>query len=441
MSRKYYTRRENRKDFVKEIDGQKKNRIAIVSIHFNNFKNIKNLLDYLVSEKDQIFDIVLIENSTKETEIDQLKEYIKWSKNITRIVPKSNVGSAGWYSLWMEYILNSWYEYFFLVEDDVEFQEKNVFSDMIEKSGAKTFTFIHNCMNTRSSLNPRDKWRSNHIQITWYPIWFLEKMGVMDPRYFFRWEDLEWEIRLKYWIRKYWFATHILNHNYIHPYLKSVNGNTKRFYFSIRNQLMTLKRHTWAYSKFFVNLFLYLYTGITKMIIENDKGILLAFSRALVDFFSNRYSFAYNTKQITSFIVKRQQVTTSEWISPDILKPITAKMYGNAKILVISWADREGKLSFSKNISAIFRYWMVISSSSTVFYPLTVVAPKIVCIEEFDLHKPLVNVSMYKNTHRLLKVFWALIGLAMTIVLIAIIDISILVYIWVSKWLDSLHQR
>ncbi len=436
VNEKNNTRWKNRKDFVKNISWNKKNKIAILSLHFNNFNNTKNLLDYLSSEKNQNFDVVLIENSTKETEIDQLREYAKSFDNIIRIMPLSNVWSAWGYGLWMEYILNNGYEYFFLVEDDVVFLEKNVFSDMIEGSdNKKNITFILNCKNTRTSLNPKDKWVSNYIQTGWYPVNFLEKIGIINPRYFFRGEDFDWEIRLRHWIKKRGYRPKIIEHNYIHPYLKSINWNSIWFYFSIRNQLLTLKRHPLKYYKFLINLFFYLFTGITKTIVNRDNWILSAFFNALFDFFRNKYSFEYNTKKIKSFIIKRQEKEYNEWTDSITLKWITSKMYWNQKILVISWSDIEKNLSFSHNILNLFTQWMLASSSSTVFYPLTLLAPKVVYVQEFNLYKPLINISIKKNKKMILNVLWFILSLFLSIWLIIIIYLSIILYILFAQCL------
>lgn len=422
-------RRTNWENFIKTISWKKNNKIAILSLHFNNFNNTKNLLEYIWNEKNKNIDIIIIENSTKEVESEKLTEYIQDLHNITKIVPISNIGSAWWYALWMEYILNNDYEYFFLVEDDVEFLERNVFSDMIEKSDNKTLTFILNCQNTRTSSNPEDKWRSNHIQIAWYPVNFVKKIGIMDPRYFFRWEDLDRKIRLENWLKKFDYKYEIINHNYIHPYLKSVNGNMVRFYLSIRNQLLILKKYPLIYYKFFINLFLYFFTGVTKLIIHQDTWMIQSFYNAVKDFLGNKYSFSYNTERIRSFIVRREEKISQERIDSESLKKIIRPMYGNAKMLVIPWIDIEQKLSFSHKIWDMFSHWIVISSSSTIFYPLTAIAPKVVCIQEFDLHRPLISIYTYKNKYIILHLLWVIISLCLSVWLIIIIDIVIILYI------------
>lgn len=44
-------RRENRNDFIDSTQWKKSNKIAIISLHFNNFENTKTLLTYLQKER------------------------------------------------------------------------------------------------------------------------------------------------------------------------------------------------------------------------------------------------------------------------------------------------------------------------------------------------------------------------------------------------------
>ncbi len=423
---------QNRDNFVQSVSGTKKNNIAILSIHFNNFQNTKRLIDYLWTEKNQNFDIILIENSTKELEKNQLFSYIQQFSNITYISSLSNLGSAWWYALWMEFIMHHGYEYFYLVEDDVIFLENNVFTDLITKSNSHTLTFIHNCKNTRDSEHTKNIGKSRWVQTAWYSIDFVKKVGIIDPRYFFRGEDLEWAIRIQQWIKKYAYDISVVDHNYLHPYLKSVNGNNAWFYFSIRNQLLTLNKHLLRYYKFFATLFLYLFTGITYGFVKNDWGIYNSLLIALKDFFANKYTFENNTTKISQFIQNRKNQTSPKIITFDKLRKITRKMYGNSKILALSWTDLS-RLSFSSSLSHILSFWILISSSSTVFYPLTLLAPKIICIEEFDIEKNMVYISQYKNKHLILNAFLVVIAFGISIFVSFVVNFIVILYIALLK--------
>lgn len=422
---------QNWRSFVKNISWTKKNKIAILSIHFNNFLNTKKLLDYLQTERDQNFDIVLIENSTKEIEETQLIQYLLHFPQVIKIKTVSNLWSAGGYALWMEYILANDYDYIFLVEDDVIFLEKNVFSDMIQKSTNNTLTFIHNCKNTRDSLHTNNMWKSWWVQTAWYPTAFIKKVWIIDPRYFFRWEDLEWAIRIENWIKKFGYKTYIVDHNYLHPYLKSVNWNNARFYFSIRNQLLSLKKHPIKYSLFFVTLFLYLFTGFVHCIVKKDLWILKSFFKAIWGFFCNKFSFENNSYKIKAFISDKQQKDTVEYVNFEVLKKITQKVYGNAEVLALSWVDMR-KLCFSTRFFHLFIHWILVSSSSTIFYPLTILAPKVICVQEFDLDGINVIIQTYTNKNLWLRLLWVIVSFVFSLLIFPLLFVFIVFYLLLS---------
>ncbi len=424
-------RRENRKDFVESIQWKKQNKIAILSIHFNNTDNTKKLLKYLKSERKQSFDIIIIENSTQTDEIKKLKEYCKKENNITIIHPKKNIGSAWWYALGMEYIISQEYEYLFIVEDDVIFLDDNIFSDMIQQANEKTLTFINNCKNTRESSQPITKGKSRRVQIAWYPVNFIEKTWIIDPRYFFRWEDLEWGSRIKKWMIKFWYKNEIVDKNYLHPYLKSVNGNYTWFYFSIRNQLLSVEKNLKNNYQFFVVLFFYLWTAISKLFMEKDNLILKSFIDALFDFLKHNFSRNNNRKKIECFINNKKE-QQSEWMDKLELSNISKNLYSCAKILWITWIDREN-IKYSKKIESLWGNGILISSSSTVFYPISLLAKKVICINEFDLVENKIAISQYNNWNRVMNLIWIITSLIASVGLIIIVNFVIILSIGFNR--------
>lgn len=425
-------RRENWKDFVDNIQWKKQHKIAIISLHFNNFENTKTLLTYLQQETNKSFDIIIIENSTKEEETEKLKWYIKWKKNIIHIQPIQNIGSAWWYALGMEYTIEQNYEYIFIVEDDVIFTETNTFTDMIQYADEKTLTFIHNCKNTRLSSHPESKGKSRRVQTAWYPSKFIQNIGIIDPRYFFRGEDLEWGWRIETWIKKLWYKTHISNKDYLHPYLKSVNGNYARFYFSIRNQLLSVEKNISKNYTFFITLFLYIWTAMIKWIIHRNTVLLKSCSNAIVDFIKRNYSFKNNTHNIWLFLKDAGQKGKENRINTSKLIEKTQNFYGNTKILSITGIDRE-KLQYSNNILNIFTHGILISSSSTVFTPLFFLAPKVLCINEFNLKNNTISIQEYKNKHKIKNIIAFVISLVASLITIIIVSIIIILSIGFNR--------
>lgn len=433
----WYTniRRENRKDFVDSIQWEKKHKTTILSIHFNNTENTKHLLEYLAKETNQDFDIIIIENSTKSHEAEALKTYCKEKRDII-ITPVQNIWSAGGYALGMEYIIDQGYEYFFIVEDDVIFIENNTFSDMMQHTDEKTLTFIHNCKNTRSAFHPASKGKSRRVQISWYPTSFIEKIGIIDPRYFFRGEDLERWSRIEQWIQRYGYQLHITPHDYLHPYLKPVNNNYARFYFSIRNQLLSLEKHVIKNLGFFVSLFFYRRTAITKVLVYKETLILRSCYNATIDFLKHDYSFTNNAHNIALFLNNAVPKQKEERTTHEKLIQQTKDLYSNVNILFITGADRE-KINYSSNILNLFTHGILISSSSTIFAPLSILAPKIVCINEFNLLNNEIAITTQQNKNRATNLICIIISLVASLWIIIITFPIIILSIGYTRWLKK----
>jgi hypothetical protein len=322
------------------------------------------------------------------------------------------------------------------VEDDVIFLDENIFSDMIWKSDDETLTFVNNCQNTWDYKTTKNKWKSRRVQLAWYPVNFIEKIWIIDPRYFFRWEDLEWGSRIEKWISEFWYKTEIVDRNYLHPYLKSVNWNYTWFYFSIRNQLLSVQKNLKNNYQFFVVSFFYLRTAVTKFLIKKDNLILKSFVDAFSDFLKHNFSWENNKNKIEWFINHKKKEEKSERMDKLEISNISENLYSTAKILGITWVDREN-IQYSKKIKKLWESWLLISSSSTVFYPISLLAKKVICIDEFDLIGNKVSVSHYINGNRTMNLIWIIASFIASVVLIIMVNFIIILSIGFNKWLKK----
>lgn len=128
------------------------------------------------------------------------------------------------------------YSHLIMLEDDVELLQDQTVSDTIRNIQDNAVTFINPPINT-------DGEHSRYVQYACYPTALLQQSGIIDPRYYFRAEDLEWRKRLEHTIQTYGYHKVILDKDYYHPYLKSANNSGSRIYFSLRNQLWTCRKH------------------------------------------------------------------------------------------------------------------------------------------------------------------------------------------------------
>lgn len=247
----------------------------------------------------------------------------------------------------------------------------------------QTLTFINTCKNCWTSSHPRDKGKSWWVQIAGYPTSFVKKIGGIDPRYFFRAEDLERGERIEKGIKAYQYHVKIIDHNYLHPYLKPINGNYTRLYFSIRNQLLRFVKQSKGKSRLFVVLFFYLRTALDKILIEWDRGIFKAFCSAIWDFLSNNSSFHHNQTKINAFMDASKALPVHQVKNSDIAH-LTKDLFSTNFFLGLTGTDQE-KLQYSTKFLHFFTRGVLISANTTITYPLFILAPKILCINEFDL--------------------------------------------------------
>lgn len=124
-----------------------------------------------------------------------------------------------------------------MLEDDVDLYDDDTISatiDAIEHD--KQVLFINAPVNT-------DGDHSRYVQYACYPTSLLGQAGIIDPRFYFRAEDLEWRVRVENAIKTYHYTKTIVERNYFHPYLKGANNSGSRIYFSLRNQLWMFHKH------------------------------------------------------------------------------------------------------------------------------------------------------------------------------------------------------
>lgn len=407
---------ENRKSFIENIFWKKNSNTALIIVNFNNFKNIKYLIDY-IGNLD--LDIVIIENSTKDEEIIKLKEFVTSKKqDITIIKSVNDIGSAWWYALWMEYVIDCNYDYFYIVEDDVIFLEDDTVKELLKSKSDDTLTFINNGKNVWDSRNQKDKWRSWWVHVAWYPTSFLKKIWIIDPRYFFRWEDIEWWYKIKKWLEHFGYKVKILDKNYLHPYLKSVNKSYAFVYFSIRNQLFSLKKNWKDFKWILFTIFLYICSWLSKVVSEFNIELIKSILFWIKDFVKMDYSFETNLYNVWSCVNPTKKIWEDFNMSQH--KNILSNCYGNKIIMQITWYNDEMMPKYSKNIASIF-YWIIISSNSTVFYFLTLLSRNIINIEKIWLEN-----EEFTMTYRNKSIMWYILSL---IIFIPVLCISIFIYV------------
>lgn len=389
-------RRSNREDFVEKTEWSKKSDFCILILLYNNVDNVQWMINYLSSEshRDNI-DLIIVDNSS----VQQYHNLWSNSCNIAYIRPIQNLGSAWGYALGMEYLIDQWYEYFTMLEDDIILIDWEIFSETYIHRAKNQLIFMNACINAG--------WRhSRYVQYACYPVDFIRRVGIIDPRYFFRSEDLERKIRIERWIREYWYQKIILDKNHYRPYLKRVNGSASWSYFSLRNQFFMIQQHFSfvAYIVLNVTIFLYLWNACVRSIFLWQYQYLAATTYAIYDFMIwnrwldiSQYRAQQFSKKYTIW-VNEQMIDSSDFLTNYKLSLFFEKyMFSGIDI------SRLWQFKWFHGSSVLIWWWNVI------LYPVFIFFSSIVSIDEFVLGTDNIIISHYHNSYSLLKWLVALV--------------------------------
>lgn len=415
----------NRSSFVQYIQWAKKSDFCVLTLSYNNIQNTQWIIDRFTHESwSNLIDLIIIDNSIEE-QYNNLKHH---KCNVTYIRPNKNLWSAWGYALGMEYIIDQWYNYFCMIEDDIILVDNETFTDTYNARQKDRVIFINSCLNT---------WwdHSWYVQYACYPVKFIKKIWIIDARYFFRSEDLEWRIRIEQWLKKHNYHKFILNKNYYHPYLKKVNGSAAWSYFALRNQLFMLQQYfsLRAYLIMSITIFVYLWNGCARSMFLSQSQYLMATMYALYDFamwdqwlqVSQFRSMQFSQKY--TIWVCEQQVSIYYLINKFKL----SLLFGSYMFSSIDVAKLQ-KFKWFHGSSVLIWWWNVI------LYPIFVFSPFIISIDEFVLGTNDVIISQHLNSYSLLKWLGSLLIALLLLPLYILISIFLLIKLIVS-WRLNVH--
>lgn len=258
----------NRSDFLdywKSKINERKNDVAVLLIWCNSHKNIMKCITYLNQETNQNFDIIIVDNSTRNEEIKLIHDM--WSnERISVLKTTDNIWGSGWYCVWMEYIISKWYESLICFEDDVIPIDKDVISE--------TIRLLREHDIVGSFVEWEDTFWMFHIR--WYSVkLLLGKIWVVDPRFFLSRDDADFQYRfMKLGLRDLRVNT---GKQCFHPSYKK--NREWVICFVQRNHLFYIQKHPmvihhWLY--LFINLFINILFWFSYYFITNQYEVTSA---------------------------------------------------------------------------------------------------------------------------------------------------------------------
>ena len=367
---------ENRKDFLNNeyvIRRKKYNKIAVICLFYSSFNNIKRIYTYIESEKkSEDFDLILVNNSWK----NQNFEHELQNNNIVILTPISNLWTDWGYSLWMEYCIDKWYKYLFLIEDDVTIFDNNAFSDVMNKMDEDSVWFITPRVNDNNW--PED--HSWHVQFACYPISFLKKSGILDPRFFTRWWDGLWVPQVEKTIRDNWYKKVIVKKKHFHPYLKKWNWSAWRTYFAWRN--LFYRNQNWISN--YIKLFLYILNWICKFVINHSLSFLKWLFLWIYDYMRNCRELDVSLSRMSylwKYKIKTPSKNQDQICTKDI---ILDKIYEYSKWYFAIWLTQqdENMLKTSKKIWSIFSKGIIVPNVNSIVYSLSLIVKNNLILNE-----------------------------------------------------------
>lgn len=414
---------ETRESFLKEekkIRNKNKNTTAIICLYYSSLYNIKLLFDYIAKEKNsQNFDLILIDNSPLQT-TDFAKEVS--NDNLIVLSPLTNLGTDWWYALGVEYCIKNWYEYLFLLEDDVIFLENNVFSVMDEAKDKNSIIFLSDPINTI------DDWlgHSRYVQIVLYPIAIFQKIWIMDPRQFTRGWELPFIMNIEKYVKLWQYNTKIIKKDHFHPYLKKNNRSAWWIYFVRRNRFENIKYNWWFYSN--IAFLAYIRMCFSQILLEGCFIGWIALWKAIYDFLYWGYTLWKSLKRMGELAkLKRPQITdtTNTIIWAQDLADITSWCFIFKNCWTNYFTSMDTKYFHgTTKFSAFWKKWIIIPNTRWPLYSIAMLAPKIIAVNENNILDATYDISIIKPK---VNCIWRYVSIILALWIASIIWILLLI--------------
>lgn len=397
IEKKWILRRSNWEQFLdrdRSLLNKKLSNFCILFVCCNSYDATLKCLEYLKTETNQKFDIIIVDNSTKEEEYKLFYNLGVSNTKISIVKPIDNIWWSWWYSIWMEYVINAWYEYVAIFEDDIIPIEKDTISSTIEKCDEKVLVF-NECKNLWNRF-----W---YLHLACYPIDFIKKTWVVDPRFFLKSDDLERAERIQRVMDKEWYKKVSTWKQFYHPEMKKDWWKIWVTYLAIRNYLTNITKH-FALNKlrYFITLFLYIWYWVSKVFFEWTFSLLTYILCAIKDYLFGNIWYKYNKKTLNKLFkaqLSKPRNCEDQWMDIKDISKISHSMFNLYWKMVwdynsFSW------FKYSKSIKDL-KNWVIVNWIYSNIYPIFMNFNKILAVNEFDFLWDRVNVYVYDNPYKL----------------------------------------
>lgn len=291
-------------------------KVAIVIVNWNKKDHLISLLGFLGSITYNDYEIIVVDNGSTDGSAEAIREQFT---TIHIIANRENIGGTGGFNTGMRYALDKGvYKYIWLLDNDVQV-ENNTLNELIKPmeedetiglAGSRILdterkditveagAFIRWDTIDVSPLFRNKKSLDVETQIedvdyvavcsALIKVSALDKVGLMDERFFFFWDDMDWGLQFK---ENGYRVVAILNSIVYHPAFTEKRNSIIDFYYGTRNALLTYSKHTNSVKR--IPIFFKYISLLSKCLVflglTGHKDLMLVGVKGIKDFIIGRW--------------------------------------------------------------------------------------------------------------------------------------------------------
>jgi len=294
-----------------------KPRVAIVIVNWNKRDYVLSLLSSLSSLEYDDYEVIVVDNASTDDSVKALKRDYP---GVTLIENAENLGGTGGFNTGLRFGLGKKddFKYLWLLDNDAEIEPETLRElvntmegdESIGLAGSRivdiddkeitietgsmlrwdTIGVMPVSRNIKGEIGG-DSRDTEYVAIcsALVRISALEKVGLMDERFFIFWDDMDWGLYFKeHGYRVVAVPKSVAYHG---SFTERERGVVSDFYYGTRNPLLVYSKHTNPLKRLliFYNYLRYLFKGLTLLLINNHRNKVRLMVSALSDFCHNRW--------------------------------------------------------------------------------------------------------------------------------------------------------
>lgn len=290
--------------------------VAIIVVNWNKCRLLMRLLNSLKNQNYNNYEIFVVDNASTDNSVVNIE---KRSEKINLLVNRENLGGTGGFNSGIKFALQAGsFKYVWLLDNDVTVSHNalNALVSIMENNesiglagsrilNAQDHNFVvetgamfdwkagivrpvdRNIPKSQSTCT--DVVEVDYVAVcsALVRVDALNKVGLMDERYFLFWDDMDWGIAFK---QAGYRVVAVPDSEIYHPAFTEYRSVVVDSYYGVRNQLLTFSKYRFYEGACWglVNLFRRISKGGVLMLLSNKPGGKLVFLGCW-DFFRGRW--------------------------------------------------------------------------------------------------------------------------------------------------------